>query len=599
MSQNIKERIEALRSLMKEKNLDAYLVPTDDFHASEYVGEYFKCRKFITGFTGSAGTAVITMDHAGLWTDGRYFLQAADQLAGTPVTLYKMGEPGVPTVEEYLVSALKSGQTLGFDGRTVSTAAAESLVSKLEKKNVAVSYELDLIGEVWADRPALSCEPAMELGVNWTGKPRMEKCADVRKVMEEQNADVFLLASLDDIAWLLNIRGADVACNPVVLSYLAMTKDEILLFANPKVFAEDMMNSFRQDGIQVLPYDGIYEYAAGIAAGKSVLVCKDKVNYRLFKSIPEAALVLNQPNPTLLPKAIKNPVEVENERIAHIKDGVAVTKWIYWLKQNVGKQKITEISAADELAKLRAQQENAKGLSFSSIIAYGPHGAIVHYSATPETDVEIRPEGLLLADTGGQYLEGTTDITRTIAVGPVTEEEKKCFTAVLRGHLNLANAKFMYGCRGFNLDYIAREPLWKMGMDYNHGTGHGIGYFLNVHEGPNGFRWRMVPGKNESAVFEEGMITSDEPGLYLEGKFGIRHENLIVCKKAEKTEFGQFMCFEYLTMVPFDLEAIAPEQMTEQERVYLNEYHAMVYAAISPYLTEEERQWLAQATRAI
>ena len=593
----VKERITALRERMKEKKIDAYLVPTDDFHASEYVGEYFKCRKYITGFTGSAGTAVIMQDMAGLWTDGRYFIQAAAQLEGTGVDLFKMGEPGVPTIHQFLEEKLGEGMCLGFDGRTISAKEAAELSEALGKKGASLSVDYDLVGEVWEDRPALSCEPVMELDVKWAGESRADKCAKIRKAMEEKGADAFVLTSLDDIAWLLNIRGGDVHCCPVVLSYLVMTQKEIKLFANEKAFPAEVLDALAKDGVTLLPYDSIYEYVKTFAKDMKVLLCKQKANSRLVSNIPSEVEILDEENLTLLPKAIKNPVEVENERIAHIRDGVALTKFIYWLKKNVGKIPMTELSAEEKLYSFRAQQENFIDNSFDPIISYGVHAAINHYSATPETDIPIEPRSFLLADTGGNYYEGTTDTTRTIVMGPVTDEQKKFFTAVLRGMLNLGNAKFRYGCTGVNLDYLARGPLWELGQDFNHGTGHGVGYLLNVHEGPNSFRWKVVPGNN--AVLEEGMITSDEPGYYVEDGYGIRHENMIVCKKAKKTQFGQFMCFEFLTMVPFDLDAVVPEQMTAHERELLNNYHAQVYEKISPYLDEDEKAWLKEATRAI
>ena len=599
MSNMVPERLAALRALMKEKGMDAYLILTDDFHASEYVGDYFKCRKYMTGFTGSAGTAVVTQDMAGLWTDGRYFIQAEQELSGSTVTLFKMGEPGVPTVHEFLQEKLQRGQCLGFDGRTVNAKEADVLARQLQEKQVTVDGTQDLVGEIWTERPALSCEPVSELSVQWVGKARADKCRELRAQLQEKGADVFLLTSLDDIAWLLNIRGGDVHCNPVVLSYLAVTQEKITLFANEKAFPKQVQEALAADGVVLRPYEEVYAYAASIEEGKRVLLCRAKVNSRLVGCIPSGAELLDEENPTLLPKSVKNPVEVENERIAHVKDGVAVTKFIYWLKKNVGKTKITELSAAKYLNGLRAQQEHFLGNSFDPIISYGPHAAMNHYSATEESDVAIEPEGLLRADTGGQSLEGTTDITRTIVMGPVTPEQKLFFTAVLRGTLNLAAAKFRYGCNGINLDYLARGPLWEMGADFNHGTGHGVGYCLNVHEGPNGFRWRVVPERNDSAVFEEGMITSDEPGYYVEGQYGIRHENMIVCKKAEKNAFGQFMCFEHLTMVPFDLDGIDAEQMSAKERALLNEYHAKVYETIAPYLEADEKEWLKEATRAI
>lgn len=583
---------------MKEKKIDAYLVPTDDFHGSEYVGDYFKCRKYITGFTGSAGTAIITQDMAGLWTDGRYFIQAADQLRDTTIELFKSGEPGVPTVHQFLNDKLEEGMCLGFDGRTVSAREAEELQELLQKKHITFSVNDDLIGEIWEDRLVLSCEPVMELDIRWTGKSRADKIAEIREQMKAKEADTFILTSLDDIAWLLNIRGNDIHCCPVVLSYLVMMENELRLYANAAAFSEEIRSNLEADGVKIYPYDDVYSYVQSISSDKKVLLSRANVNSRLVSNIPSEVTILDEPNLTLLPKAVKNKTEMENERIAHIKDGIAVTKFIHWLKKNVTRTTITELSAAEKLYQFRSEQEHFLGDSFDPIIAYGTHAAIVHYSATEATDIPLEARGMVLADTGGHYLEGTTDITRTIVLGPVTAKEKKFFTAVLRGNLNLAAAKFKYGCTGLNLDYLARGPLWELGEDYNHGTGHGVGYLLNVHEGPNSFRWKNLPG-NPAPVLEEGMITSDEPGYYLENEFGIRHENLVLCKKAEKTSFGQFMCFEPLTMVPFDLEGINPEEMTERERKLLNDYHQKVYTTISPYLDEEEKEWLKQATREI
>ena len=594
----VTERIAALRTLMKEKKIDAYLVPTDDFHGSEYVGDYFKCRKYITGFTGSAGTAVIMQDMAGLWTDGRYFIQAAAQLEGTPVTLFKMEEPDVPTIYKFLEEHLKEGMCLGFDGRTVSAAEADELKKILQKKQIRFSVNEDLIGEIWNDRPAISCEPVMELEKKWTGRSRADKCREIREKMKEKGADLFVLTSLDDIAWLLNIRGNDIHCCPVVLSYLVMDEKEIRLFAGESAFSQEIKDSLAADGVTIYPYNDIYTYVQTIPENQKIYLSRAQVNSRLVDNIPEKVTILDGENMTLLPKAVKNETEVRNEKAAHIKDGVAMTKFIYWLKKNIGSQTITELSAADKLYEFRSGQENFQGNSFDPIIAYGTHGAIVHYSATEETNIPLEPKGLVLMDTGGHYLEGTTDITRTVVLGDLTEKEKKYFTAVLRGHLNLAAAKFRYGCTGLNLDAIAREPLWAMGEDYNHGTGHGVGYLLNVHEGPQSFRWKNL-ANHPAPVLEEGMITSDEPGYYAENEFGIRHENLIVCRKSAKTAYGQFMEFEPLTMVPFDLDGIDPLQMETGERHLLNQYHALVYRNISPYLNEEEKQWLKEVTREI
>ena len=487
---------------------------------------------------------------------------------------------------------------LGFDGRTVSGEEADQLKKILQKKQIRFSVNEDLIGKIWQDRPALSCEPVMELDVKWAGKSRADKIQEIRTKLKEKGASLFVLTSLDDIAWLLNIRGNDIHCCPVVLSYLVMDEKEIRLFANEKAFPESVKKALSADGVTIYPYNDIYDYVQTISGEKKIYLSRNNVNSRLISNIQEKVTILDGENLTLLPKAVKNETEIQNEKIAHIKDGVAMVKFIHWLKKNIGKQEITELSAADKLYDFRSEQEKFLGNSFDPIIAYGAHGAIVHYGATEETNIPLEPKGLVLMDTGGHYLEGTTDITRTVVLGPVAEKEKKYFTAVLRGHLNLAAAKFRYGCTGLNLDSIARGPLWAMGEDYNHGTGHGVGYLLNVHEGPQSFRWKN-PADRPAPVLEEGMITSDEPGYYAENEFGIRHENLIVCKKAEKTAYGQFMKFESLTMVPFDLEGIDPTQMEAGERVLLNQYHALVYEIISPYLDEDEKSWLKEVTQAI
>ena len=593
----IKQKLNALRILMKEKKIDAYLVPTDDFHGSEYVGDYFKCRKYITGFTGSAGTAIITQDMAGLWTDGRYFIQAADQLRDTTIELFKSGEPGVPTVHQFLNDKLQEGMCLGFDGRTVSAREAEELQELLQEKHITFSVNDDLIGEIWEDRPVLSCEPVMELDIRWTGKSRADKIAEIREQMKAKEADTFILTSLDDIAWLLNIRGNDIHCCPVVLSYLVMMENELRLYANAAAFSEEIRSNLEADGVKIYPYDDVYSYVQSISSDKKVLLSRANVNSRLVSNIPSEVTILDEPNLTLLPKAVKNETEMENERIAHIKDGVAVTKFIHWLKKNVTRTTITELSTAEKLYQFRSEQEHFLGESFDPIIAYGTHAAIVHYSATEATDIPLEARGMVLADTGGHYLEGTTDITRTIALGSLTQEEKEMYTTVLKGHIQLEMARFLQGCSGQSLDVLARTPLWEKGLDYNHGTGHGVGYLLSVHEGPNSFRYRpSVNGRND-CVFEEGMITSDEPGIYLEGKFGIRLENMIVCQKDMENDYGSFLCFDALTLVPFERSAIIAEELSTKEKEWLNKYHQKVFETIAPYLTEEEAGWLREETQ--
>ena len=595
----VKERLAALRENMQRHHMDMYLIGSEDFHGSEYVGEYFRCRQWISGFTGSAGTVLVTQDFAGLWTDGRYFLQAEAQLAGTGIELFRAGNEGVPSLTAYMAGHIEEGQCLGFDGRTVGARVGQYYARMLEEKGARVDGRFDLIGEIWQDRPPLSDQAAWRLDLCYSGEPEADKLARVRRQMAEKGADWFVLSSLDDIAWLLNIRGHDVKCNPVVLAYLMMNGDSVRLYTQPHGFKAEDRRHFEELGVVFCPYNAIYHEIGALTDGQTVLYDGASLNYAIVERLHDNVQRLDRENLTLLPKAIKNPTEIENIRRAHVKDGAALTRFMYWLKNHVGKEAMTEMDAAEKLESFRREQEGYLEPSFDPISAYGLHGAIVHYSATAETDMALDAKGMLLMDTGGQYMEGTTDVTRTFVLGEITEEEKFYFTQVLRGQLNLAGARFLYGCRGYNLDYLAREPLWQMGMDYNHGTGHGVGYLLNVHEGPNGFRWRMLPDRNEGCVLEEGMVTSNEPGLYLAGKFGIRHENLMVCMKDEKNEYGQFMRFETLTMAPFDLEGVNPELMTARERQLLNDYHRTVYETVGPLLSEDERKWLAHATRAV
>jgi len=592
----IQMRLQALREEMKKRDIAIYIVPTADFHESEYVGEYFTARKYITGFTGSAGVVVITQTEAGLWTDSRYFIQAAAQLEGSTITLYKMGEEGVPTIDEYIENTLEDGQTLGFDGRVVNSAWGKKLEDIVAAKNGKLAVDEDLVDIIWTDRPTLSKEPVRILDVQYTGKSTKDKLAAVRKVMEEKGADVHLLSSLYDIAWLLNVRGNDISYVPVVLSYLALSKSECIWFVQEEVVTEELRAYLEANQIITRPYNQFYEYVKAIESGKTVLMNKNVVNYRISNSIPEGVQVLDEPDPSILMKSQKNEVELANTRQAHLKDAVAMCKFMYWLKTNVGTLPMTEISASDYLEDLRRQQEGCFDLSFNTICGYAEHGAIVHYGATEETDVELKPEGLLLVDSGGQYLEGTTDITRTFALGAVTDEMKANFTRVLRSNLHLANARFLYGCSGIQLDVLARQPLWEVNLDYKHGTGHGVGHVLNVHEGPNGIHWGR---KGYAHPLEEGMITTDEPGVYLEGKYGIRLENELICRKGEKNEYGQFMYFENITLVPFDLDAVDATLMNETEKAYLNAYHKEVYEKVAPLLTEEEAVWLKKYTREI
>lgn len=592
------KHLEQLREKMRERGIDVYVVPTSDYHESEYVSEHFACRRYITGFTGSAGTAVVTMEKAGLWTDGRYFVQAAKQLEGSGVTLQKMGVEGVPTILEYLRQAMPEGGTLGFDGRVINELLGEEMEAAVAARHAKIAYGEDLVGMIWADRPALSREPVWILDEKYCGKSAAEKIADLRAAMREAGADVHVLTALDDIVWLLNIRGNDVPCNPVVLSYLAVTETEVLLFIQEEALDDSARSYLESLGVAVKPYDSIYDYVKTLA-GQAVMVEKSRVNYALCHNLDASCRVIDRMNPTALAKAVKNPVEMENIRRAHIKDGVAVTKYIYWLKKNIGKIPMDEMSVADRLEEFRREQEGYLGPSFNTISAYGPNAAMCHYSATEESKAVLEPRGLYLVDSGGQYYEGTTDITRTIALGELTAEEREHFTLTAMSMLRLGNVKFLHGCRGLNLDYVAREVFWQKGLNFDHGTGHGVGYLLNVHERPNGIRWKVVPERQDSGVLEEGMLTSDEPGIYIEGSHGIRTENLILCRKAEKTEYGQFMRFEFVTFVPIDLDAIDKSLMRPEDVEMLNAYHREVYEKISPYLTEEEADWLREATREI
>lgn len=594
----IQERLAALREKMKERGIAIYVVPTADFHESEYVGTHFKARAYITGFTGSAGTAVITMTEAGLWTDGRYFVQAAKQLAGTGVTLHKMGEEGVWTVNEYIEKNLQENACIGFDGRVVNGGLGEELEEIAAKKHAALHVDEDLVDLIWEDRPALPAEPVRILDTCYAGRSTKDKLAEVRSVMAEKGAKLHLLSSLYDIAWLLNVRGNDISYVPVVLSYLALSQDDCIWFVQEEALCGEVRDYLNENGISVRPYGQFYEYVKGITA-KSVLINRETVNYRICSSIPKGVKIIDDKNPTEAMKAVKNETELRNTRNAHVKDAVAMCRFMYWLKKNIGKQPMSELSVSDYLEQLRRAQEGFLDLSFDTICGYAEHGAIVHYSATPESDVPLKAEGLLLVDSGGHYLEGTTDITRTFVLGEITDEMRANFTRVCRSNLNLASVRFLHGCCGKNLDVIAREPFWEANLDYKHGTGHGVGYVLNVHEGPQALRWNKTSGLSENSVLEAGMITTDEPGIYIEGQYGIRLENELICCEGEKNEYGQFMYFENITYVPFDLDGIDIGQMTEAERRRLNEYHAKVYEVVAPLLEEEERAWLKEATREV
>lgn len=595
----VQERISSLRLLMKEKNIDAYIIPSSDNHQSEYVGEHFKCREFMSGFSGSAGDLVVTKDKAGLWTDARYFIQATKQLSGSEIILYKMGEPDVPSMEEFLQNELKSGDCLGFDGRVVAMQEGQALASNLSKQNVRIDYSHDLVNEIWTKRPALSEEPAFLLSEKYSGESTASKLSRIRESMKEAGALVHVLTTLDDICWIINMRGNDIEYSPMILSYLIVKMDSADLFINENKLNEEQKKLLKEDGIILHPYNDIYDEVKGFNSEVTVLIDPKKINYAIYNNIPDTVKKIERANPSTLFKAIKNAVEIDNIKKAHIKDGVAVTKFMYWMKTTIGKEKITEVSAAEKLDSFRKEGEGYLWQSFEPICSYKEHAAIVHYSATPETDVEVLPSHMFLNDTGGNYYEGTTDITRTFILGETTQEERLHFTTVARSMLNLADAKFLYGCSGYNLDILARKPMWDLNLDFKHGTGHGVGYLLSVHEGPAGFRWQQLSNRNESHVLEDGMVITDEPGIYIEDSHGVRLENELLVRKGMKNEFGQFMYLEPITFAPIDLDGIVPGEMTLEEKERLNSYHKKVYEVISPYLDDNERNWLETYTREI
>lgn len=593
----VTERIANLRSLMAEKGIDAYVVPTADFHQSEYVGEHFKARKFITGFSGSYGTAVILKDDAGLWTDGRYFFQATNELEGTGVRLMKMFVGDTPSVTEFLAANIKEGGKVGFDGRVLSMGEGQEYEEALSPKNISIDYSEDLIDVVWTDRPALSNKPAFFLEEKYSGESTASKLERVRQVMRDHGATVHAIASLDDVCWLLNVRGDDIDFFPLLLSYAVVKMNCVDLYVDENKLNDEILAELAKNNVYIHPYNDIYEDIKTLSADETIMIDPMKMNYALYKNIP--CKIVEHANPTILFKAMKNPVELENIRQAHIKDGVAITKFMHWVKTRYDKETITELSSADKLTGFRAEQEGYIRDSFEPLCAFKDHAAMMHYSPSPESDVKLESGAFFLNDTGGGYFEGSTDITRTFVLGSVDDEMKKYFTAVVRAMMNLSRAKFLYGCYGYNLDILARGPIWDLGLDFQCGTGHGVGYLGNIHEAPTGFRWYVVPSKNEHHQLEEGMVITDEPGIYEDGKFGIRIENEFIVKKAEQNKYGQFMEFETITFAPIDLDGIDTQYMTKFEIDWLNNYHAQVYEKIAPHLTDEEREWLKEYTRAI
>ena len=593
----VSERIAKLRALMAEKGIDAYVVPTADFHQSEYVGEHFKARKYITGFSGSYGTAVICQDDAGLWTDGRYFFQATNELEGSGVRLMKMFVGDTPSVTEYLADKIPEGGKVGFDGRVLSMDEGKEYEDALSPKNISIDYEEDLIDQIWEDRPPLSDKPAFFLEEKYSGESSAHKLERVRKIMKDNGATVHIIASLDDTGWLLNVRGDDIDFFPLLLSYSIVRMDGVDLYVDETKLNDRILEEFKKVNVTLHPYNDIYEDIKKLDASETALIDPMKMNYALYKNIP--CKIVEAANPTILMKAMKNDVELENIKEAHIKDGIAITKFMYWIKTRYDKEDITELSSADKLTSLRAAQEGYVRDSFEPLCAFADHAAMMHYSPSKETDVVLKEGAMFLNDTGGGYYEGSTDITRTFILGSIDQDMKKYFTAVVRAMMNLSRANFLYGCHGYNLDVLVRQPIWDLNIDFQCGSGHGVGYLGNVHEPPTGFRWYVVPSKNEHHQLEEGMVITDEPGIYEDGKFGIRIENEFIVRKGELNKYGQFMHFETITFAPIDLDGIDPEEMTKSEREWLNNYHKDVYEKIGPHLTDEEREWLKEYTRAI
>ncbi len=595
----INERIEKLRSVMQSHHIDVYYVPTSDFHDSEYVNEYFRGRAYLSGFTGSAGVMVITKDKAIVWSDGRYYIQGENQVKGTCVDFYRQGDPNYLTPTAFIKQEIKENECLGFDGRVISSVLGESFQNAVIKKQVSIQYELDLLDEVWNERTSLPTEKVWVYDTKYNGKNMASKVSEVRSAMKKVNATHHVLTSLDDIAYVMNLRGNDVQSNPVFLSNVLVSEDTFILYIDDKKIDEQVKQYLDENKVIVKNYFEIYEDMKHFSENDCVLVDRARCNYSIVNNIPKHTRIYDTANPTTLMKAIKNEVEIQNTKIAHIKDGVAVTKFMYWLKTNIGNIEMDELSVDAYLTSLRAQQENYLGVSFSTIAGYNANAAMMHYSASEENYAVLKPEGMLLVDSGGQYLEGTTDITRTFGLGPVDKEWKKHFTLVLKGMIQLSKAKFLTGISGINLDILARQPLWEHGIDYKCGTGHGVGHLLNVHEGPQGIRWQKALGRKEDTPLMLGMNVTNEPGVYIQDSHGIRIENELVVVNDTNNSDGTFLKFETITFAPIDLDLIDVDYLDKATIDWLNCYHKEVYDKISPSLDVVEKEWLAQYTRAI
>lgn len=595
MKTTICERIAALRAAMKEQNIQAYIIPTTDPHLSEYPAACWKYREWISGFTGSAGTVVVTLDKAGLWTDSRYFLQAEMQLEGTGIDLYKLMLPETPSIPQFLLAELGEGDTVGLNGLTYSLADAQSLELALKKKGIALNTDLALIDPIWEDRPAVPEAQIFEMPVELSGKSSEDKLIEINQMLHKAGADCTVLSALDEVAWTANIRGTDVSYNPVAISYAYVSDKENVLFINPKKVPAEIAEHLKKEGWVLADYGKLFDYLQRLPENIRVFLDRSKTNMAIYNALPKGAEIIDGISPANHLKSIKNETEIKGFRNAVLKDGIALTKFYFWLeKQMAAGEKVTELSASHKLTELRSEQPLYVMDSFASISSYGPHGAVVHYSPTPETDTELKPDNLYLLDSGAQYLDGTTDITRTIALCEPTEQMKKDFTRALKGTIGIAKCKFPAGIRGCLVDAFARKALWDAGINYLHGTCHGIGHCLNVHEGPQSIRMEENP-----VILEPGMVMSDEPAMYRAGEYGIRTENMVLIRKDSETEFGTFLGFETLTLCYIDTRLVIPSMLSVREHAWLNKYHQQVYETLSPHLTEEEKEWLKEKTAEI
>ena len=596
MKTNIPERIAALREAMKQHKIDAYIIPTSDPHMSEYPADCWKYREWISGFTGSAGTVVITADKAGLWTDSRYFLQASTQLEGTGIELFKMMLPETPTIPEFLAHELEKGQTVELNGETYSLAEARTLEKALAEKEIKLNTNASLIDPIWKERPAIPEAPMFEMPIELSGKSTEDKLIDINKMLHKAGADCTILSALDEVAWTFNIRGTDVAYNPVVISYAFVSEKESVLFVNPKKIPAEIAEHLKKEGVTLADYGMLATFLSRLPEQTRVFIDSKRTNVAIYNALPKSSILIEGTSPANHLKSIKNETEIKGFRNAVLKDGIAMTKFYFWLEKMLkAGEKVTELSAAAKLTALRSEQPQYVMDSFASISSYGPHGAVVHYSPTPETDTELKTDSLYLLDSGAQYLDGTTDITRTIALcDEPSEQMKKDFTRALKGTIGIAKCKFPAGIRGCLIDAFARKALWDAGINYLHGTCHGIGHCLNVHEGPQSIRMEENP-----VILEPGMVMSDEPAMYRPGEYGIRTENMILIREDSETEFGKFLGFETLTLCYIDTKLVIPSMLSVREHAWLNKYHQMVYDLVSPHLNEEEKAWLKEKTAEI